>query len=188
MRSGAGAGPIPKTPFSEWKITSRSTGTWSATWVGAPMPRLTNQPSGMSRATRTAISVRVRGLYAVGASTFRSLGDGGLAIGHVQHALDVDAWRRDLLRIERAKIENVLRLRDRQLGRHRHHRIEVTRRGAVGQIAPAIGLPSLDQRHVAGKRLFQKISAAGNLALLLAGGELGADGGRGEERRDAGAG
>jgi len=37
-------------------------GTWSATCSGAPMPRLTYQPSGTSRASRAAISVRVKGL------------------------------------------------------------------------------------------------------------------------------
>ena len=60
--SFGGAGPMPSTPFSEWKITSRSSGTWSATAVGMPMPRLTYQPSGMSRATRAAIWVRLSGL------------------------------------------------------------------------------------------------------------------------------
>ena len=56
---------MPSTPFSEWKITSRSSGTWSAIAVGMPMPRLTYQPSGMSRATRAAISTRLSGLKSV---------------------------------------------------------------------------------------------------------------------------
>ena len=63
--SFSGAGPMPSTPFSEWKITSRSSGTWSATAVGMPMPRLTYQPSGMSCATRAAICGRVKGLMSV---------------------------------------------------------------------------------------------------------------------------
>src|SRR6516162_91784 len=161
---------MPSTPFSEWKTTSRSAGRSSATCNGAPMPRLTNQPSGISRATRAAISLRVRGWHAARTFMLRSLGDGRFAIGYVQHAIDVDARRRDLLRIERAEIDNVLRLRDRQLRRRRHHRIEISRRGAIDQVAPAIGFPGLDQGDVAGQRFFQEIFAAGNLALFLAGG------------------
>src|SRR5262249_61924700 len=113
------------------------------------MPRLTNQPSGISRATRAAISLRVRGLDAARTVMLASLGDGRFAIGYVQHAIDVDARRRNLLRIERAEIDNVLRLRDRQLRRCRHYRIEIARGGSIGQIAPAISFPSLDQGNVA---------------------------------------
>ena len=60
--SFAGAGPMPSTPFSEWKMTSRSIGTWSAIMVGMPMPRLTYQPSGISAAACCAICWRVKRL------------------------------------------------------------------------------------------------------------------------------
>ena len=42
-------------------LTPESGSRWSATWVGWPMPRLTNDPAGMSRATRAAISSRESG-------------------------------------------------------------------------------------------------------------------------------
>ncbi len=56
-----------------------------------------------------------------------ALRDRRLAIGHVHHAIDEDAGRADPLRIEPAKIDDVLRLRDRQLCRRRHDRIEIPR-------------------------------------------------------------
>src|SRR5579875_991482 len=46
------------TPFSEWKITRRSTGMKSEHIVGMPRPRLTTQPSWSSAATRAAIRSR----------------------------------------------------------------------------------------------------------------------------------
>src|SRR5580704_16271513 len=196
MLSGAGAGPMPKMPFSDWKITSRSPGTWSATCSGAPMPRLTYQPSGISRASRSAICTRVSGLHGGNVLTFSftstftasSLRHRRLAIRHVQHAVDVNSRRGDFFRIERAEFDDVLSLHDRQLGRRRHHRIEIARRRFVGQVSPAVGLPGLNQRYVAGKRFFQQIFAAANLPLFLAFGELGADGGRRIEGRNASAG
>ncbi len=66
----------------------------------------------------------------------------------------------------------------------RHDRIEIPAGRPIGQIAPAVRFPGLDQRHVAAERFLEQIFAAGDLALLLAGGELGADGGRGEKGRE----
>ena len=88
----------------------------------------------------------------------------------------------DFFRIERAELDDVLRLHDGQFRRRRHDRIEIARRRAVGQIAPAVRLPGLDQRDVAGQRFFEQIFAAADFALFLAGGELGADRGRGDRR------
>src|SRR5689334_6489401 len=158
------------------------------------MPRLTYQPSGISRARRAAISARVIGrhfattLAAVSFTGFFSSSDNRFAIGHVQHAIDVDAGGRDLFRIQRAEIDNVLRLHDRQRRRHRHDRIEITRRRSIGQVTPAVRLPRLDQRDIPGERLFKQVAASAYFALLLAGGELGADGGGGEEGGNASAG
>src|SRR5487761_782204 len=100
------------------------------------MPRLTYQPSGISRASRTAISARVSGVYAGGVAAFSfvsaltvfSSGNRRFAIGHVQDAIDVDSGRNDSFRVERAQIDDVLALHDRQLGCRRHHRIEIARR------------------------------------------------------------
>src|SRR3954468_19478325 len=51
---------MPRIPFSLCRKISRPAGRWLATRVGNPMPRLTYAPSGMSRATRSASSSRVR--------------------------------------------------------------------------------------------------------------------------------
>ena len=52
-----GTGPVPISPFSDWKKTWMPAGTKLATWVGMPMPRLTSIPGLSSRAMRRAISV-----------------------------------------------------------------------------------------------------------------------------------
>src|SRR5215472_4598650 len=173
-------------------MTSRSAGTSSATCSGAPIPRLTYQPSGMSRASRAAISLRAIGLYlattsATGLFTAVSSSHSRFAIRHVQHAIDVDAGSRDLFRIQAAEIHNVLRLRNRQRRRHRHDRIEIAGRGPIGQVTPTVRLPGLDQRNIPGERFLKQVLAPSNFALLLAGGELGADGGGGKKRGNTGA-
>src|SRR5579862_5367369 len=171
------------------------------------MPRLTYQPSGMSRASRSAICTRDSGLHGGNVLTFSFtsaftasspshrpkspsqvtvLRHRRLAIRHVQHAVDVNSRRGDFFRIERAKFDDVLSLHDGQLGGCRHHRIEIARGRLVGEVAPAVSLPGLDQRHVAVQRFFQQIFAAANFPLFLAFGELGADGGRRIESRYAG--
>src|SRR5580700_11302970 len=106
----------------------------------------------------------------------------------MQHAVDENSRRRDFLRIERAELDDVLALHDGQLRRRRHHRVEIARRRLVGEIAPAVRFPGLDQRDVAVERFLENIFAAVNLALFLAGGKLGADRRRGIERRNAGTG
>src|SRR6185295_16332872 len=97
--SAAGAGPTPITPFSAWKITSRSGGTKSATSVGIPMPRLTNQPSGMSRAHHAAMPLRSSGVNAIEVLSER----------HVQHAVHENARRHDDLRRQLAKRDDIAR-------------------------------------------------------------------------------
>src|SRR5579862_4492355 len=160
------------------------------------MPRLTYQPSGMSRASRSAICTRVIALQGgsvltfslTSALTISSLRHRRLTVRHVQHAVDVNPRRRNFFRIERAEFDDVLSLHDRQLRGRRHHRIEIARGRPVGEVAPAVGFPRLDQRHVAGQRVFQNVFAAANLPLFLAFGELGADGRRRVEGRNAGPG
>src|SRR5208282_1757431 len=98
-----------------------------------PMPRLTYQPSGMSCAARAAMASRDHGLQAAKvfatalACTFTlaSSRHRRFAIGHVHDAIDENPGGTDFLRVERAKLNNVLRLGDGQLRRHRHHRIEI---------------------------------------------------------------
>src|SRR5947207_5840779 len=62
----------------------------------------------------------------------------------VHHPVDIDAGSGDLLRRQLAKLGDMLRLYDRQLGCRGHHRIEVPPGVAVDEIAPAVGAPRLD--------------------------------------------
>ena len=39
--ASVGKGPIPNKPFSDWSQTSIPLGTWLATKVGIPIPKLT---------------------------------------------------------------------------------------------------------------------------------------------------
>src|SRR6185437_1832806 len=71
-----------------------------------------------------------------------------------------------------------------EICRHRHHRIEVPRRFAVGEIAPAIGAVGAAERDVALDRLLQHIELAIDLARLLALAEPGAGRGLDEEAAD----
>src|SRR5215475_63 len=120
MASLAAAGPMPSTPFSKWKITSRPAGTWSATMVGMPMPRLTYQPSGMSVASRWAIWVRLSGGACAVSVMGALLKFGRVTAGNMQHPVHEDAGRHDLLRVERPKLDQMLGLHNSGLGRHRH--------------------------------------------------------------------
>src|SRR4051812_10540117 len=103
------------TPFSEWKITSRSGGTQSATPVGMPMPRLTNQPSGMSCAMRAAMPARSSGFAIMETAS----------VWNVDDAVHEDAGGMDMRRRDGAKRHDMTRLYDGHPRRHRHHRIEV---------------------------------------------------------------
>ena len=59
-------------------------------------------------------------------------------------------------------------MRDGQLRRHRHDRVEVPCAVAIGQVAPAIRLPCLDQCDIARQRIFQQTQPAADLARLAA--------------------
>src|SRR3954470_24210793 len=142
----AGAGPMPMTPFSDWNITSRVGGTWFATMVGMPMPRLTHQPSGTSSARRSAIWSRVKGMVRPPSSSF-GLQPIAAAI-HLDHAVHIDAGGHDHVRVQLAKLTDVLHLGDGQLRRHGHDRVEIGPRPSVDEVAPAVGLPGLHQRHI----------------------------------------
>src|SRR5262249_57050983 len=70
----------------------------------------------------------------------------------------------------------------------RHRRVEVTRRFAIGQVAPAVGAVGREQRDIAFERLFEHIQAAVDLAMLLAFGEPRADRNRRIEAAEPGGG
>src|SRR5215471_3226360 len=158
--------------------------------VGSPRPRLTYQPSGMSRARRAAISSRLSGFSAGAVALMMSLLSSRRRVGAVDlnDAVHEDARCHDGFRNKLAELNEVARLHDGELGRHRHHRIEVPSRAAIGEIAPAISLPRLDERNVGMKRALHQIRAAAEFARLFALAELRADGGRRVEGGDPGGG
>ena len=106
----------------------------------------------------------------------------------MQHTIDEDARRHHCFRIQGAQRRHVLRLHDGELGGHSHDRVEVARAAPKGEIAPAVGLPGLDECDIAGQRFFQHVVTAVDGAGFLATGQQGAGGRRGEEGGDAGAG
>src|SRR3712207_203748 len=182
-RPFSGAGPMPITPFSDWKTTSRSGGTWFATRVGMPMPRLTHQPSGMSSAARRAIWSRLKGCIVAhtplaGIPMPAASPRPGRAAVHPHHPFHVDPGGVDPVRADLAQLPDVLHLRDRQVRSRRHHRVEVPAGSPVGEVAPAVRLPRLHQRHVALQGALHDVAAAVELAHLLAPLQQGA-GGRG---------
>src|ERR1051326_8308451 len=135
---------MPMTPFSAWKMTSRSV-TKSETLVGMPMPRLTNQPSGMSRAMRRAMPSRSSGVNSVSAIGRFLKGVSCRWVSsrsqrHVQHALHENAGGVDVFGLDRTEFDDVRCLRDRQLRRHRHYRIVVPRAVAMREVAETVGL------------------------------------------------
>src|SRR5690606_21578737 len=105
----------------------------------------------------------------------------------VDDAVDVDARQVDLVRVDRADLDDLLDLGHADLAGHGAGRVEVARGLAEHQVAGRVGLPRLDQGHVGHQRSLQHVVLAVELAGLLALGHHGAVAGGGVERRDAGA-
>src|SRR5581483_5064830 len=182
-----GAGPMPSTPFSLCRKTSRSLGRWFATLVGSPMPKLTYSPSWMSSATRAAICSRVQRFMGL-APAWISRGirgcRGGIAADR-HHALDENARGHHAFRIERAELHDFAHFRDRAFRRGGHDRPEVARRLAIDEIAPPVALERLDQRVIGMDRVFEHVMPAVDEARLLALRERRAVGRRRVEGTDA---
>ena len=162
----AGAGPMPRMPFSLCSITSRSAGMWLATSVGWPMPRLTHGAVG--DVLRHAGGELVLGAF-------------GIAHGHAaflkppacvatRSIFTILLTKMPASRWPRGRARPAPRSRARwpsSAGGHGHDGAEVARRLAVGQVAPAVAALGLDQRHVAVNRLFQHVMLAVDLARFL---------------------
>ena len=84
-----------------------------------------------------------------------------------------------------AGLDQLFDLGDRDPARGRHHGIEVPRRLAIHEIAPAIALPRLDQREVRRHAALQHVGSAVELARLLAFGDDRAETGRRVECRNS---
>eukprot|EP00053_Salpingoeca_punica_P009774 m.88012 g.88012 ORF g.88012 m.88012 type:complete len:585 (-) comp15157_c0_seq1:214-1968(-) len=155
--------------------------------------------------------VDVGGTLLAGRGRTAFLGEGQaldalLEVRRLDDALDEEAWHMDLVRVKGADLDNLLHLGDGDLGGAGHRRVEVACRLAEDQVAGLVGLPCPDQGKVARDGLLHDIVDAvellgrprlgGNLnalaVLLVLDGRPAllddcAEGGRGEEGRDAGA-
>ena len=110
-----------------------------------------------------------------------------LVVGRTaEDALHEDAGRMDVVGVERAHRHELLDLRDAELGRGRHHRIEVTGRLAIDEVAGGIALPRLHQCHVGEQAALHDVFVAVEDLGFLALGDFGADAGLGVVGRDAG--
>ena len=106
----------------------------------------------------------------------------------LQDVLHEDARRDDVIGIDRARLDEVLDLGDRDARRGRHHRVEVARRPAVHEVADAVALPGLHEREVGRAAASRARSGRPSMiARLLAFGDERAVAGRREEAADAGA-
>src|SRR5215469_3718917 len=102
-------------------------------------------------------------------------------------AVDINSRCYDRFRRQLAEFGDVLRLYDGELARRRDDRIEVPPGVAIDAIAPAVGAPGFDWRHIPDDRLLQDAFPPVDDSRLLALGEQSAAAGRCEESRDAGA-
>src|SRR4051794_1016539 len=108
-------------PFSACRYTVSPGGRKLATSVGRPIPRFTAMPSRSSFATRMAMSSLVKPT--------------GVMLRPLHDALNVNARRHDELRVQLARLDNLLDLRNRHLRGRRHDGVEVALRGVVHKVA-----------------------------------------------------
>src|SRR5690348_491396 len=128
----SGIGPVPISPFSDWKNTLTSAGIWFATSVGMPMPRLTSIPGRNSRAMRFAIMVCA-----------------SIVVSRVCDEI-INYRRRRYHVVGRDETDRhyVLGGRNRGLAGHRDHRIEISARQRIRNVAEIVGQEARDQREV----------------------------------------
>src|SRR5690348_8019850 len=77
--------------------------------------------------------------------------------GSLDDAFHEDARRVDAVGLEIARVNELLDLGNRVPGRGRHHRVEVSRRLAIDEIAAAIAPPRLDEREVGMQRRLEYV-------------------------------
>src|SRR5579862_398125 len=141
---------------------------------------------------RTAAEGRLCPPPASGGGKLRSFAHGALLdvlhrIRHMDQALDENARRDDVVGIDLARLDQILDFGHRHLARGRHHRIKIARGLAVNEVAFGIAEISVHDRQIGDDAALHDVALAVELAHVLALGDLGADAGLGEERRDAGA-
>src|SRR5579871_6608263 len=105
-----------------------------------------------------------------------------------QHnSLHINTGQMNAVRVELAWLYNLFHLDNRDPRRRSHYRIKVPRCLAENQVAPAIGLPCLDQSEIGLQSAFHHILAAVKLAHLFAFRYYGACACRREKSRNTGA-
>src|ERR1700676_1814218 len=126
--------------------------------VGKPMPRLTYWPSLSSCATRAASCVRVSAMSAPSVALARGDAlDAFAGAADLHDALHEDAGQMHLLGIDRAWLDELLDLRDRDLARHRAERVEVARRLVKDQVAVAVADARAHEREVGDDAALQRV-------------------------------
>src|SRR6478735_6186994 len=118
----SGIGPVPMSPFSDWKNTFTPCGTWFATNVGIPMPRLMSIPARSSWAMRFAMIVC--------ASMVSRICD---------QVIDKRSGCDDVIGGDYANRDNMFCRDDHGVADHRDHRIEITCRKSIGQVTGIVG-------------------------------------------------
>ena len=115
--------------------------------------------------------------------------DALLAFRALKDVFDEDPRRHDVIRIDLARLDEVLDFGNRHGGGRRHHRIEVPRRAPIREIAEAIGSSRRNnEREVGMQRHLEHVGLAVDDAGLLALGDDRSVRGRREEAADARAG
>src|SRR5690606_1116433 len=81
-------------------------------------------------------------------------------VGDVDHAIDVDAGRHDVIGIDLSRLDQMLNLGDSDLAGSGDHRIEVPRGLPIDEIALGIALPRVHDRQVGDDAAFHDVSLA----------------------------
>src|SRR5215467_8560286 len=105
----------------------------------------------------------------------------------MHQALDVDAWRDDVVGIDIAGLHEVLAFGHGDLAGGGHHGIEVARGLAVDEVALRVTHPSMNDREIGDKPALHDVVLAVDLALPFAPRNLSPAAGASKERRDPGA-
>src|SRR5215208_660704 len=123
----------------------------------------------------------------VGALAGRALLDALYGIGDGHQALDEDSGRVDAVRIDLARLNEVLDFRHGDPGRRGHHRVEVAGRLPVDEVALGVALPGMNDGDISKQPTLHHVPLAVEFPNLLAVCNDGPDARSREEGRNAGA-
>src|SRR5260370_36929214 len=78
----------------------------------------------------------------------------------LENSVDEDARRMNLIGVELAEFNEFFNFGDDVVGGGGHHGIEVARRLAIDEIAPAVAFPRFDESEIAAQAAFKNVLAA----------------------------